>query len=82
MMAPLHLAHLDSHVPRNSLGRLQNLDGVLWIRKIFFSIIVFHGYLLFRHTQTFLQLRDMEHIMHIRQLRRQLQLVSYFTSLL
>jgi hypothetical protein len=30
---------------------------------------------------TFLLLRDMEHIMNIRQLRRQLQLVSYFTSL-
>jgi hypothetical protein len=34
------------------------------------------------HMQTFLQLRDMEYVMHIRQLWRQLQLVSYFTSLL
>jgi hypothetical protein len=38
--------------------------------------------LLFRHTQTFLQLRYKEYIMHVRQLRRQIQLVSHFTSLL
>jgi hypothetical protein len=82
MMALLHLAHLDPLIPGKSYGHLQNLDGVLLIREIFFSIQVFHRYLLFRHTQTFLQLRDMEYIMHIRQLCRQLQLVSYFTSLL
>jgi hypothetical protein len=33
MMTPLHLAHLDLLVPRNSFGCLQNLDGVLLIRK-------------------------------------------------
>jgi hypothetical protein len=49
IMAPLHLAHLNSLVPRNSLRRLQNLDGVLLIGKIFSSIQVFQGYLLFRH---------------------------------
>jgi hypothetical protein len=32
--------------------------------------------------QIFLQLRDMEHVMHMGQLWWQLQLVSYFTSLL
>jgi hypothetical protein len=32
--------------------------------------------------QTFLQLRYMEYIMHVRQLWRKLQLVSHFTSLL
>jgi hypothetical protein len=32
--------------------------------------------------QTFLQLRDMEHIMHIRQRWWQLQFIGYFTSLL
>jgi hypothetical protein len=45
------------------------------------GIQIFYGYLLFRHMQTFLQLRDMEHVMHIGQLWQQLQLVSYFTSL-
>jgi hypothetical protein len=34
------------------------------------------------HTQTFLQLRDMEHVVQIRQLWWQLQLIGYFTSLL
>jgi hypothetical protein len=52
------------------------------VRKIFFSIQVLHRQLLFRHAQTFLQLRYVEYIMHVRQLRQQLQLVSYFTSLL
>jgi hypothetical protein len=54
---------------------------VLLVRKIF-SIHVFHRQLLFKHTQTFIQLRYMEYIMHIRQLWWQLELVSYFTSLL
>jgi hypothetical protein len=81
-MAPLQLAHLDPLVLGNSHGCFKNLDGVLLIKEFFFSIQVFHGYLLFRHTQTFLQLGDIEHIMHIRQLRRHLQLVCYFTSLL
>jgi hypothetical protein len=52
------------------------------IRKVFLDIQIFHGYLLFRHMQSFLQLRDMEYIMHIRQLYQQFQLVSHFTSLL
>jgi hypothetical protein len=54
---------------------------VLLIRKIFLVIQIFHGFLLLRYTQTLLQLRDMKHVMHIRQLWWQLQLVSYFTSL-
>jgi hypothetical protein len=80
MMAPLHFAYLDLLVSRNSFECLQNLDGVLLIRKILFSISVFHGYFLFRHSQTFLQLRHMEHVMHVRQLWWQPQLISYFTS--
>jgi hypothetical protein len=81
-MAPLHLAHLNIHVLINSLRCFQDLDRVLLVRKIFFSIQVFHRQFLFRHAQTFLQLRYMEYIIHVRQLRRQQQLVSYFTSLL
>jgi hypothetical protein len=82
MVTPLHHEHLDPLVRGKSFGCLQNFNGVLLIREIFFSIQVFCGYLLFSHTQTFLQLRGMEHIMHIRQLQRQPQSVSYFTSLL
>jgi hypothetical protein len=80
MMASLHLAHLDLLVPHNSFRHLWNFDGVLLVRKIFFSIQVFHSQLLF--TQAFLQLRYMKYVMHTWQLRRQLQLVSCFTSLL
>jgi hypothetical protein len=54
---------------------------ILLIRKILFSIQVFHRQLLFRHMQAFLQLRDMEYVMHIWQLRWHLQLICYFTSL-
>jgi hypothetical protein len=82
MVTLLHLAHLNLLVSRNSLGCLQDPDTVLLITEIFFSIQILHWYLLFTHPQTFLQLRDMEHIMHIRQLWWQLQLVSHFTSLL
>jgi hypothetical protein len=49
---------------------------------IFFRIQVLQRQLLSRHAQTFIQLRYMEYIMHVRQLRQQLQLVSYITSLL
>jgi hypothetical protein len=82
VVTPLHLAHPDLLVSSNPLWCFKNLDRILLIRKIFFSVQVFHRQLLFRHTQTFLQLRYMKYIMHIRQLRRQLRLVSYFTSLL
>jgi hypothetical protein len=64
-MAPLHLAHLNLLVLSNSLRRFQDLDRILLIRKILFSIQIFHRQLLFRHTQTFLELRDMEYVMHI-----------------
>jgi hypothetical protein len=47
MMAPLHLAILIF------LFRITLSNN----SKIFFSIQVVHGQLLFRHTQTFLQLR-------------------------
>jgi hypothetical protein len=82
MVTPLHLAHLDSLIPRNSLRRLQNLDWVLLVRKIFFSIQAFHRELLFGYSQKLLQLRYMKYIIHVRQLWQKLQLVGYFTSLL
>jgi hypothetical protein len=82
MVTPLHLAHLDPLIPCDSLGRLSNLDRVLLVRKIFLSIQVFHRQLLFRYSQTLLQLIYVKYIMHVRQLWRQLQLVGYFTSLL
>jgi hypothetical protein len=81
VVTPLHLAHPDLLVSSNPLWCFQHLDRVLLVRKIFFRIQVFHRQLLFRHAQTFLQLRYIEYIMHVRQLRRQLQLVCYFTSL-
>jgi hypothetical protein len=55
---------------------------ILLIIKVFFSVQVFHSQLLFGHAQTLIQMRYMKYIMHVRQLRRQLQLVVYFTSLL
>jgi hypothetical protein len=82
MVVPLHFAHLDLLVLSNSLRCFQNLDRILLIRKIFFRTQVFHEYLLLRHTQIPFQLRNMEHVMHIRQQRWQLQLVSYLSSLL
>jgi hypothetical protein len=82
VVTPLHLAHPDLLISSNPLRCFQNLDRVPLVRMIFFSIQVLHRQLLFRHAHTFLQLRYMEYIMHVRQLRPQLQLVSYFTSLL
>jgi hypothetical protein len=81
VVALLHLAHPDLLVSSNPLWCFQNLDRVLLVRKILFSIQVFHRQLLFRQTHAFLQLRHMEYVMHIWQLWRQLQLVSYVTSL-
>jgi hypothetical protein len=82
VVTPLHLAHPDLLVSSNLLWSFLNLDRIHLIRKIFFSVQVFHRELFFRHTQTLLQLRYMKYIMHVRQLRWQLQLVSYFTYIL
>jgi hypothetical protein len=82
VVTPLHLAHPDLLVLSNPLWCLQNHDRVLLVRKIFFSIQVFHRQLLFRHAQTFLQLRYIVYIIHVRQLRWQLQLEGHVTSLL
>jgi hypothetical protein len=82
MMAPFYLAHLNLFILSDTLRCFLNLDRILLIGKILSSIQVFHWQLLFRHTQTFLQLRYTEYVMHVRQLRWQLQLVSYFASLL
>jgi hypothetical protein len=82
MVTPLHLTHYDPLVLGNSLRRLYDLERVLLIGEIFTSIQILHRYLLFRHTQTLLQLRDMKHVVHIRQLWWQLQLIGHSTSLL
>jgi hypothetical protein len=78
----IHLAHLDLLISGNSLRCIQSLDGTLLIGEIITSIHIFHADLFFRHLQTLLQLRDMEHVVHIRQLWWKLQLICHFTSLL
>jgi hypothetical protein len=64
-VTPLHAAHFDHLISGDSLGCFKNLDQVLLIREICTSTQIIHGDLLFRHTHTLLQLRDMEHIVYI-----------------
>jgi hypothetical protein len=59
-MAALHLAHHNLLVLSNSLRRFQDLDRILLIRKILFSIQTFQRQSLLRYVHAFLQLRDME----------------------
>jgi hypothetical protein len=81
MLTSLHLTHLDPIVSSNSLTCFQHLDRILLIGKIFFSIQVFHRYLLFRHTHTSSVERYGTH--HAHQTTTVVTpIVGYFTSLL
>jgi hypothetical protein len=47
------------------LAGAKNTDMILFIREILASIQVLHWDMLFKHSQTLLQLGDMEYIVHI-----------------
>jgi hypothetical protein len=80
-VAPLNLAHSNLLVPCDSFGRLQLLERVLLICKVFARNQIFLWNLFFRYSQTFLQLKYVEYIMYSREMRGQFQLISHFSFL-
>jgi hypothetical protein len=80
MMAPLNLIESNCPSPHDSVLLTQKLHWMLWIRQVGIerrNIINddIRGWL-----QTFLQLRDVEHIMHTCQGWQQLQSVRHISQ--
>jgi hypothetical protein len=63
-MAPLDFAHPDGTSSSDLVCCLQNLSWLLNITQIFLNLMILGWQLLLWHSQAFLQLRNMEHIMH------------------
>jgi hypothetical protein len=64
VVTPSDLAHSDSLPSGDSVCSLKNLRWLLNIGQVLLDLQTFHWQLLFWHTQTLLQLRHMEDIMH------------------
>jgi hypothetical protein len=63
-MAPFDFAHPDGAPLSDSVCCLQNMGWLLDVSQIFLNFELLSWQLLLRHSQAFLQLRHMEHVMH------------------
>src|SRR3954468_17597424 len=73
VMCPLHLEELDGLVARLALGRVQNTDWTLRVRKIRTQLDLAQVNSLLWPLETLLQLGHVEHIMHHSQAMRKLE---------
>jgi hypothetical protein len=80
VVAPLNFAESDYLVPGPSLTSFEDTSRFLHIRQIFLNFDVIRTRLFLRNSQTFLQLRDVEHIMDAKHVGGKLKLVRNFTS--
>jgi hypothetical protein len=63
-MVPFNFAHPDGASSSDPVCCLQNLSWLLNISQIFLNLKILSWQLLFRYSQAFLQLRQMEYVMH------------------
>jgi hypothetical protein len=70
VMAPLYLAHFDHLVSCNSGHGIDDLDRMLVYVRSSCTLCVLYWQLLFWNSETLLQLRYMEYIMHNCQVTR------------
>jgi hypothetical protein len=77
MTAPLNLVESNRPSPYDLVLLTQHLYWMLWIRKVSIEGRNIVNDDINRRLQTFLQLRDVEHVMHTYQGWRQLQSVRY-----
>jgi hypothetical protein len=80
VMTPSDFAHSDSLPSGDSICSLNDLRWLLNIGQVFLDFKTLHWYLLFWHTQTFLQLRQMKDIMYNRQIFWQTELIGHFST--
>jgi hypothetical protein len=64
VVTPPDFAHSDGVSPGDPVCKLQNLRWLLYVGQIFLNFQTLHWQLLFWYSQTFLQLRHVEHIVH------------------
>jgi hypothetical protein len=67
-MTPLHLAHFDHFIPRNTSQSIKDLDRILSVSQIILITQFLHRQLLFWYPEALLQLGYMEDIMYIRKM--------------
>ena len=67
VVTPSDFAHPDGVPPGDSVCKLQNLCWLLYVCQILLDFQVLHWQLFFWYSQTLLQLRHVEHIVHCRQ---------------
>ena len=73
MMRPLHLRELDELIAHLALRRHENTDQTLRIQKIRTELDGTQNNGMLRLLETLLQLRHVEHIVHQRQILRELK---------
>ena len=76
----MNLAESDYFVSGPSLAGFEDTSRLLHIRQIFLNFDVIRTCLFLRNSQTFLQLRDVEHVVDAKHVGGKLELVSNFTS--
>jgi hypothetical protein len=85
VVTPSNFAHPDAHPDSFPLGdsvcSLKNLRWLLYVGQVLLDLQTFHWQLLSWHTQTLLQLRHMEDIMHYGQTFWQTELRGHFSTL-
>jgi hypothetical protein len=81
VVIPSDLAHSDCFPPSDPVCSLKNLHWLLYVGQVLLDLQTFHWQLLFWHTQTILQLRHMEDIMHCGQTFWQTELIGHFSTL-
>jgi hypothetical protein len=80
VVIPSDFAHSDGLPSGDSVCSLKDLRWLLNVGQVLLDFKTFHWQLLFWHTQTFLQLRHMEDIMHNRQILWQTELIGHFST--
>jgi hypothetical protein len=79
VVIPSDFAHSDGLPSGDSVCSLKDLRWLLNVGQVLLDLQTFNWQLLFWHTQTFLQLRQMEDIMHCGQTFWQTELLGYFS---
>ena len=79
MLIPLYLVELDRPSLSNTIFLIQNSDRIFGISQIWFKFHSFNLNILLRHSETLLQLRNMEHIMHSCEMFSKFQAICHFS---
>jgi hypothetical protein len=80
VVIPSDFAHSDGLPSGDSVCSLKDLRRLLNVGQVLLDFKTFNWQLLFWHSQTFLQLRHMKDIMHIRQIFWQTELLGHFST--